>query len=103
MRVREGAPRLGPEGGGCLILCVCLMQFHCTPILYQPWSGPAGEFSEMYKVTGRKDRAIRTAGSGVEYRDNGWKWKAWSTVERCREARRRQSGCSDRCEATKSQ
>lgn len=52
---------------------------------------------------GRKDRAIRTAGSGVEYRDNGWKWKAWSTVERCREARRRQSGCSDRCEATKSQ
>lgn len=85
---REGAPGLGPEGGGHLILCSCLT-FHCTPIVYQLSLGPVGTYREIRlnlhlpeisSVAGLRDRAMTAAGGGVEISQTRLKRKAWNMM-----------------------
>lgn len=85
MGVREGAPGLGPEGGDDLSLWRCSMAFRCTPILYQPSLGSAGNLerdraqsslSEIYSVAGL-ETAMRTASDGCRYHRQRMEVGAW--------------------------
>lgn len=58
---------------------------------------------EIYSVLGLRDRAMRAAGAGIEGSQTRLEVETKSTRGGGRVAIRRQAGCSDRCEATKSQ